>query len=108
MLRLVLAFVEGRLALEEHTFEVAANDAKVAEIGAVKVALARSSLVVFSWCVNKVMRPWALQAIFADIENDMLKAGTVVFSLVDKNGNEMVFSLVMASVNRAQMFKAWW
>ncbi|KAH1030505.1 hypothetical protein J1N35_042679 [Gossypium stocksii] len=70
---------------------VAANDAEVAEMGVVKV-----------------MRPWMLQVIFLDIENDMLKVGTTVFSLADKNGNEMAFSLVMIGVNQAQMFKAWW
>ncbi|KAA3456377.1 plastidial lipoyltransferase 2-like [Gossypium australe] len=91
---------------------VAVNDAEVIEIGAVKIDLEGflamnwkindslfieiGSLVVFSWCVNNVMRPWSLQAIFADIEADMLKAGTVVFSLADKNGNEMAFSLEMA------------
>ncbi|XP_052485820.1 ankyrin repeat-containing protein NPR4 [Gossypium raimondii] len=67
---------------------VAANDADVAEIGA-------------------VMRPWSLQAIFAGIENDMLKAGNVVFSLADKKGNEMASSLAIAGYNRVKMFKAW-
>ncbi|KAH1096145.1 hypothetical protein J1N35_013066 [Gossypium stocksii] len=62
---------------------VAANDADVAETSAVKVALEvflamnwkindslfikLGSLVVFSWCVNKVIRPWSLQAIFVGI-----------------------------------------
>ncbi|MBA0647475.1 hypothetical protein Goklo_015348, partial [Gossypium klotzschianum] len=69
---------------------VAANDADMAETGAVKVALEvflamnwkindslfieHDSLVVFSWFVNKVMRPWSRQAIFAGIHRDMLKA----------------------------------
>ncbi|MBA0787146.1 hypothetical protein Gotri_026345, partial [Gossypium trilobum] len=42
------------------------------------------------------MRPWSLQAIFAGIENDMLKAGNIVFSLADKKGNEMASSLAIA------------
>ncbi|MBA0870978.1 hypothetical protein Goshw_019638, partial [Gossypium schwendimanii] len=51
----------------------AANDFDVAEIGAMK------------W-----LRPWSLQAIFAGIESDIVKAGNVVFSMAEKNGNEMV------------------
>ncbi|TYI18551.1 hypothetical protein ES332_A07G099000v1 [Gossypium tomentosum] len=66
------------------------------------------SLIVFLWCVNKVLRPWSLQTIFTEIEITMFKVGTVVFSLADKNGNDMTFSLVMVGVNRVQMFKAWW
>lgn len=96
----------------------------MAEIGAVKVALEVflamnwktyeslfieiGSLIVFLWCVNKVLRPWSLQTIFTEIEITMFKVGTVVFSLADKNGNDMTFSLVMVGVNRVQMFKAWW
>ncbi|KAA3472224.1 ankyrin repeat-containing protein [Gossypium australe] len=103
---------------------VAANDADVAETGAVKVALEvflamnwkiydslfieLGSLVVFSWCANKVMRPWSLQAIFAGIESDMLKARNVVFSLSDKKGNEMTSSLAIAGFNLEKMFKDWW
>ncbi|KAH1083943.1 hypothetical protein J1N35_023704 [Gossypium stocksii] len=64
------------------------------------------SLMVFSWCVNTVLRPWLLQTVFTEIEIAMFKVGTVVFLLVDKNGNEMAFSLAMAGVSRAQMFKA--
>ncbi|TYH19981.1 hypothetical protein ES288_A05G395600v1 [Gossypium darwinii] len=72
------------------------NVAEEAEIGAVKIALEvfltmnwktnnslfikLGSLVVFSWCVNKF----------------------------DWNGNDMAFSLALASVNRSQVFKAWW
>ncbi|KAK5835422.1 hypothetical protein PVK06_011110 [Gossypium arboreum] len=37
-----------------------------------------------------------------------LKDGSVVFSLADWNGNDMAFSLALASVNRSQVFKAWW
>ncbi|XP_040934469.1 keratin, type I cytoskeletal 10 [Gossypium hirsutum] len=82
---------------------VDANDADVVEAGVVKAALEvflttnwktydslfieLGSLVVFSWCVNKAMRPWSLQAIFAGIDRDMLKAGNVVFSVENKEGN---------------------
>ncbi|MBA0575399.1 hypothetical protein Golob_027457, partial [Gossypium lobatum] len=51
------------------------------------------SLVVFSWFVNKVMKLWSLQAIFAGIHRDMLKARSVVFSVVDEKGNELASSL---------------
>ncbi|MFQ6647111.1 hypothetical protein Gotur_019248 [Gossypium turneri] len=83
----------------------AANDFDVAEIGAVKVALdvflalnwklndslyiELGSIVVFFWCANKSLRLWSLQAIFAGIESDIVKAGNVVFSMAEKNGNEM-------------------
>ncbi|KAG4201240.1 hypothetical protein ERO13_A05G266350v2 [Gossypium hirsutum] len=103
---------------------IATYDAEVAEIGAVKVALEvflamkwkiddslfieLGSLVVFSWRANKVMRLWSLQAIFAGIENDMSKVGTIVFSLAEKKSNEMAFSLVIAGCNRVKMYKAWW
>ncbi|MBA0555394.1 hypothetical protein Golob_025574, partial [Gossypium lobatum] len=78
------------------------------ETGAVKVALEvflamnwkinnslfieLGSLVVFSWFVNKVMRPWSLQAIFAGIHRDMLKARNVVFSVADEEDNELASS----------------
>ncbi|KAH1084079.1 hypothetical protein J1N35_023840 [Gossypium stocksii] len=61
-----------------------AKDAEEAEIGAVKV-----------------LRSWSLQSTFAEIEVAKLKVGTVVFSLVGKNGNDMVCSLAMAGVNLA-------
>ncbi|XP_017624618.2 putative glycine-rich cell wall structural protein 1 [Gossypium arboreum] len=53
---------------------VDANDADVVEAGAVKAAL-------------EAMTPWSLQAIFAGIDRDMLKAGNVVFSVENKEGN---------------------
>ncbi|KAH1063682.1 hypothetical protein J1N35_028669 [Gossypium stocksii] len=103
---------------------VAINVADEAEIGAVKVTLEvflamswetndslfieLGSFVVFSWCVNKVLRPWSLHAIFPDFKIAKLKVGSVVFSLADRNGNDMAFPLVMAGVNRPQVFKAWW
>ncbi|KAK5834456.1 hypothetical protein PVK06_018334 [Gossypium arboreum] len=101
-----------------------ANNAEEAEIGVVKIALEVfivmnwkpkeylfievGSLVAFSWCVNKVSRPWLLHSVFADIERSMMKVGNIVFSLADRNGNGMAFSLAMAGVNRMEMFKAWW
>ncbi|TYH21213.1 hypothetical protein ES288_A04G025400v1 [Gossypium darwinii] len=101
-----------------------ANNAEEAEIGAVKIALdvfitmnwkpkeslfiEFGTLVAFSWCVNKVIRPWLLHLVFVDIERSMMKVGNVVFSLADRNGNGMVFSLAMAGVNRMQIFKSWW
>ncbi|MBA0625573.1 hypothetical protein Godav_003355 [Gossypium davidsonii] len=54
------------------------------------------------------MRPWSLQATFADIERDIEKVGNVVFSMAEKNGNEMASSLAIAGINREEMFKAWW
>ncbi|MFQ6627985.1 hypothetical protein Gotur_008027 [Gossypium turneri] len=74
---------------------VAANDADMAETGAVKMAL-------------EVMRPWSRQAIFAGIHIDMLKARNVAFSVSDEKGNELASSLVIAGFNRENMFKAWW
>ncbi|TYH19801.1 hypothetical protein ES288_A05G380900v1 [Gossypium darwinii] len=103
---------------------VFANNTEKAKIGAVKIAfdvfiamnwkprkslfIELDSLVAFSWCVRKVLRPWSLHSVFAEIEISMRKVGNVVFSLADRNGNGMAFSLVMAGVNRMQMFKAWW
>ncbi|KAA3485561.1 putative Transposon TX1 [Gossypium australe] len=103
---------------------VVANDADMAETGAIKVALEvflvmnwkindslfieLGSLMVFSWCVNKVMRPWSLQAIFASTDRDMLKARNVVFLVADEKGNELASSSVIAGFNRENMFKAWW
>ncbi|MBA0608287.1 hypothetical protein Godav_020525, partial [Gossypium davidsonii] len=56
-----------------------------------------SSIVVFNGCANKSMRPWSLQATFADInERDIKKVGNVVFSMAEKNGNEMTSSLTIA------------
>ncbi|KAG8482621.1 hypothetical protein CXB51_024133 [Gossypium anomalum] len=62
---------------------VAAKDANLAEIGAVKA-----------------MRPWSLQAIFAGIESDKLKVRNVVFSMANKKGNEMAYSLAIAGIYR--------
>ncbi|MBA0627807.1 hypothetical protein Godav_022615 [Gossypium davidsonii] len=45
------------------------NDSLFLELG---------SIVVFNWCANKSMRPWSLQATFADIERDIEKVGNVV------------------------------
>ncbi|KAH1084132.1 hypothetical protein J1N35_023893 [Gossypium stocksii] len=103
---------------------VIANNVEEAEIGAVKIAfdffiamnwkpkdflfIEVSSLVAFSWCVNKVLRPWSLHSVFAETETAMLTVRNVVFSLADRNGNGMAFSLAMAGVNRMQLFKAWW
>ncbi|KAH1122971.1 hypothetical protein J1N35_006131 [Gossypium stocksii] len=100
------------------------NVAEEAEIEAVKITLEvfestswkyYNSLVievgfvvVFSWCINKGLRPWTLQAIFLEIESTKRKAGSIVFSLADRNGNELAFSLALAGVNRTQLFKAWW
>ncbi|KAG8496224.1 hypothetical protein CXB51_009426 [Gossypium anomalum] len=56
--------------------------------------------------VAEVAEVGAVKEIIADIENDMLKAEIVVFSLADKNGNEMAFFLAVAGVNWTQMFKA--
>ncbi|KAH1047038.1 hypothetical protein J1N35_037822 [Gossypium stocksii] len=102
---------------------IAANDSNVAKIGAVKVALEGflalswklndslyielGSIVVFSWCANKLLRPWSLQAIFVGIERDIGKVGNVVFSMAEKNGNEMASSLAIVGINRVKMFKAW-
>ncbi|KAH1063110.1 hypothetical protein J1N35_028097 [Gossypium stocksii] len=55
-----------------------------------------------------VLRPSSLHSVFAETETAMLTVGNVVFSLADRNGNCMAFSLAMAVVNRMQMFKAWW
>ncbi|MBA0612474.1 hypothetical protein Godav_013073 [Gossypium davidsonii] len=66
------------------------------------------SIVVFYWCANKSMRPWSLQATFADIERGIDKVGNVVFSMAEKNENEMAYSLAIAAINREKMFKAWW
>ncbi|MBA0844665.1 hypothetical protein Goarm_022859, partial [Gossypium armourianum] len=90
----------------------ATNDADVADIGTVKVALdvylalnwklndslfiELGSIVVFSWCANKTMRPWPLQEIFVGIERDNVKVGNVVFLMAKKNGNEMASSLAIA------------
>ncbi|KAG8480311.1 hypothetical protein CXB51_024753 [Gossypium anomalum] len=68
---------------------VVANDTDLAEIRAIKVALEAflamnwklndslfieiGSIVVFYWCANKSMRPWSLQAIFADIEREFFR-----------------------------------
>ncbi|KAH1033528.1 hypothetical protein J1N35_045702 [Gossypium stocksii] len=65
--------------------DVGSNTAEVAEIGAVKIALemfasmnqkSSISLVielgspkVFSWCINKKLRPWSLHDLFSDIES---------------------------------------
>ncbi|KAH1046041.1 hypothetical protein J1N35_036825 [Gossypium stocksii] len=94
---------------------VATNVAKEAEIGAVKFALELfltmnwktndslfielGSLVVFSWCVNKVLRLWSPNAIFSNIDIVKLKDGSVVFSLADRFGNDMALSLAMIGVN---------
>ncbi|MBA0551675.1 hypothetical protein Golob_022550, partial [Gossypium lobatum] len=83
---------------------VATNDTDLAEIGGDELGL----IVVFNWCANKLMRPWSLQTTFADIERDIDKVGNVVFSMAEKNGNEMTSSLTIASINREEMFKAWW
>lgn len=55
-----------------------------------------------------MLRPWSLHSVFAEIETAMLTVGNVVFSLADRNGNGMAFSLAKAGVNRMQLFKAWW
>ncbi|KAK5795518.1 hypothetical protein PVK06_036786 [Gossypium arboreum] len=84
---------------------VTAYDVDVAKANVVKVALdvfvtmnwkiydslfiEIGSLVLLSWCVNKAMRPWYLQAMFADINRDLLKDGKVVFSVADRKCNEM-------------------
>ncbi|KAK5783577.1 hypothetical protein PVK06_038086 [Gossypium arboreum] len=91
------------------------NVTEEAEIEAVKIALEVfestswkcfnsliievGSAVVFSWCNNKGLRPWSLQAIFSEIESTKCKAGSIVFSLVDRNGNDLTFSLALAGVN---------
>ncbi|TYI38301.1 hypothetical protein ES332_A02G016800v1 [Gossypium tomentosum] len=67
----------------------AINDSLYIELG---------SMMVFSWCANKAMRLWSLQAIFAVIESDMFKVENVVFSMADKKGNEMASSLAIAGV----------
>ncbi|KAH1122447.1 hypothetical protein J1N35_005607 [Gossypium stocksii] len=103
---------------------IIANDAEEAKIVAVKIVfevylamewksnvaliIEVGSSLVFSWCVNKAMRPWLSQSEFIEMEIAMLKVGNVVFSLVDKKCNDLAFSLVMAGVNRTQLFKAWW
>ncbi|KAG8492001.1 hypothetical protein CXB51_015318 [Gossypium anomalum] len=66
------------------------------------------SLVVLSWCVNKAMRHWFLQAMFVDIDKDLLKARKVVFSVADRTGNKLAASLAIADINRENLFKAWW
>ncbi|KAK5837762.1 hypothetical protein PVK06_006489 [Gossypium arboreum] len=119
----VLRDMEG-VARAIFSGNICANNAEEAEIGAVKIALEVfiamnwkpkeslfievGSLVAFSWCVNKVSRHWSLNSVFADIERSMMKMGNSVFSLADRNGNGMAFSLAMTGVNRMQMFKAWW
>ncbi|MBA0561680.1 hypothetical protein Golob_018482 [Gossypium lobatum] len=54
------------------------------------------------------MRPWPLQETFADIERDIEKVGNIVFSMAEKNRNEMTSSLAIAGINRLEMFEAWW
>ncbi|MBA0827605.1 hypothetical protein Goarm_012375, partial [Gossypium armourianum] len=76
----VLRDKEG-LARALFSSSVVANDVDMAKTGAVKIAL-------------KVMRPWSLQAIFAGIHRDMLKARNVVFSVADEKGNELASSLL--------------
>ncbi|TYI34392.1 hypothetical protein ES332_A03G005900v1 [Gossypium tomentosum] len=39
------------------------------------------SAVVFSWCINKGLRPWSLPTIFSEIKSTKRKAGSIVFSL---------------------------
>ncbi|KAG8492551.1 hypothetical protein CXB51_009978 [Gossypium anomalum] len=81
------------------------NVVKEAEIGAVKITfevflsmnrktndslfVELGSSVVFSWCINKFLIPWSLHAIFSEIETSKLKAGSVIFSLTDWNGNDI-------------------
>ncbi|MBA0715775.1 hypothetical protein Golax_014658 [Gossypium laxum] len=50
--------------------------------------------------LEKSMRPWSLQATFADVERDIEKVGNVVFSMAEKNGNKMASSLAIAGINR--------
>ncbi|KAG8479516.1 hypothetical protein CXB51_029293 [Gossypium anomalum] len=66
---------------------VGTNVAEEAEIEAVKIAL---------------------KAIFLEIESTKRKAGSIVFFLVDRNGNDLAFSLALVGVNQTQLFKAWW
>ncbi|XP_040934309.1 uncharacterized protein [Gossypium hirsutum] len=103
---------------------VGTNVAEEAEIGAVNFALEMfasmnwkssnslvievGSSVVFSWCISKELRPWTLHATFLDIEIAKCKIGSIVFSLGDRNRNDMAFSLALAGVNRPHVFKAWW
>ncbi|KAH1047419.1 hypothetical protein J1N35_038203 [Gossypium stocksii] len=103
---------------------VAANDTDLVEISAVMVALEvflamkgklndslfieLGSIVVFNWYANKLMRPWSLQATFAEIERDIEKVGNVVFLMEEKNGNKMTSFLVIARINHEEMFKSWW
>lgn len=75
------------------------NDSLIIQLG---------SVVVFNWCAIKAMRSWSLQITFADIERDFEEVGNIVFSKADKNGNEMASSLTIASINREEIFKAWW
>ncbi|KAH1040319.1 hypothetical protein J1N35_042062 [Gossypium stocksii] len=111
----VLRNLEG-VARAIFSSAVIANDTEEAKISAVKIALEvflamnwksneslfieLCSLLAFSWCVNKVLRPWSLQTALAEIEIAKMKVGNVVFSLADKKGNDMAFSLAMASVNQ--------
>ncbi|KAG8482616.1 hypothetical protein CXB51_024060 [Gossypium anomalum] len=104
--------------------DIGTNVAEEAEIGAVKIALEMvasmnwkssnslviklGSSVVFSWCINKELRPWSLHATFLDIETSKCKVDSIVFSLADRNGNDMALSLALAGVNRPQVFEAWW
>ncbi|KAH1055330.1 hypothetical protein J1N35_033395 [Gossypium stocksii] len=103
--------------------DAGSNNAEVAKIGEVKIAFEmfasmnwKSSISmvielgspkVFSWCINKKLRPWSLHVLFSDIESAKGKVDSFVFSLVNGNGNDMAFSLALAGVNRPQVFKAW-
>ncbi|KAH1064348.1 hypothetical protein J1N35_029335 [Gossypium stocksii] len=103
---------------------IIADNVEEAETGAIKIALEVllamdwkhnvaliievGSSLVFFWCVNKAMRRWSIQSALHEIEAAMSKVGNVVFSLADKKGNDMAFSLAIAGVNRGHLFKAWW
>ncbi|KAA3478414.1 ankyrin repeat-containing protein [Gossypium australe] len=91
---------------------VIANDAEEGEIGAVKIAL--EVFLAMNWKTNKSLfieigfETLVNPNSFAEIKIAMMKVGNVVFTLTEKKGNDMAFSLAMAGVNRLQMFKAWW
>ncbi|KAK5813831.1 hypothetical protein PVK06_029282 [Gossypium arboreum] len=64
--------------------------------------------MVYNWCLNKDMRPWWLQTIFSDTTWKIEQVGSVVFSMADQKGNEIVSTLAVAGINHGDMLKAWW
>ncbi|KAK5817189.1 hypothetical protein PVK06_022112 [Gossypium arboreum] len=77
---------------------VGTNVAEEAEIGAVKFAL--EMFASMNWKSSNSL------VIKVDIETAKCKIGFIVFSLADRNGNDMAFQLALVGVNRPHVFKA--